>query len=397
MSSDIDALVAGHICLDIHPDLSGSGREPFEDIFLPGRLVAAGPASLSTGGAVSNTGLALHRLGIATRLAGKVGDDLFGQAICQIVAAHGPGLAEGMVVDASSSSSYTIIINYPGIDRIFLHYPGANDTFQASDVHAKVLKQARLFHFGYPPLMRSTFIHRGAQLVEIFRRAKLTGVTTSLDMAFPDPSSEAGQADWRSILNSVLPQADIFLPSAEEILFMLRRETYRELCRSAGGSDILPLITPQLLSDLGQELIAMGAKIVGLKLGYRGMYLRTTDRIRINSMGRARPSKTDEWAGRELWAPCFKVAVAGTTGSGDATIAGFLGAFLRDLPIEQALTIAVAVGACNVEAPDALSGIRTWEETLQRISASWDRQILELNAPGWQFDLPSGVWRGPCA
>jgi len=396
MSLNYDVLVAGHICLDIHPDLSGEGRESFKDSFLPGRLVVVGPASCSTGGAVSNTGLALNRLGIATRLAGKVGDDLFGQAICQIVAARGPGLADGMIVDPSASTSYSIIINYPGVDRIFLHYPGANDIFQAEDVPYRLLGQARLFHFGYPPIMRSTFVEGGAQLNEIFKRAKRTGVTTSLDMAFPDPSSEAGQADWRSILRFVLPQVDIFLPSAEEILFMLRRDTYRELCRQAGGSDILPFITPQLLSDLGQELLAMGTRMVGLKLGYRGMYLRTHERILDRSMGRAQPSRPGEWAGEELWAPCFKVAVAGTTGAGDATIAGFLGALIRGLPLEQALTLAVAVGACNVEAADALSGVRPWDETLARIAAGWGRESLELNAPGWVFDPASGLWRGPC-
>jgi sugar/nucleoside kinase (ribokinase family) len=397
MSPDFEALVAGHICLDIHPDLSGAGREPFEGIFLPGRLVAAGPVTCSTGGAVSNTGLALDRLGIAARLAGKVGNDLFGQAVRQIVAAHGPRLADGMVVDASASTSYTIIINYPGVDRIFLHYAGANDTFQAGDVPYALLEQARLFHFGYPPIMRSTFIDGGAQLAEIFRLARRTGVTTSLDMAFPDPSSEAGRADWRVILEGTLPQVDIFLPSVEEILFMLRGETYRELCRSAAGSDLLALVTPQLLSDLGRELIAMGAKIVGLKLGSRGMYLRTGGRDVINSIGRARPSDPDTWAGVELWAPCFKVAIAGTTGSGDATIAGFLAGLLRDLPVEQALTMAVAVGACNVEAADALSGIRTWEETSRRLAGGWERQALELDVPGWQFDRSSGLWRGPCA
>ena len=53
--------------------------------FAPGRLLQIGPATFSTGGPVSNTGLALHRLGIATRLMGKVGDDLLGQAA---LAAH---------------------------------------------------------------------------------------------------------------------------------------------------------------------------------------------------------------------------------------------------------------------------------------------------------------------
>jgi sugar/nucleoside kinase (ribokinase family) len=396
MSPDFEALVAGHICLDILPDLSGVGREPFEDIFQPGRLVAAGPVSFSAGGAVPNTGLALNRLGIASCLVGKVSDDLFGQAVFQIVTSHGARLDEGLVMDASTRTSYSIIINYPGVDRIFLHYPGANNTFQVGDIPYSLLNKARLFHFGYPPVMRSMFIDGGAQLTEIFHQARDTGVTTSLDMALPDPSSEAGRADWRAILKNTLPQVDIFLPSIEEILFMLRNETYRGLCRSAAGSDILPLITPQLLSDLGQELIDMGVKIVGLKLGNRGMYLRTGSRDHMGSLGRACPSDLDIWAGVELWAPCFKVNVAGTTGSGDATIAGFLAGLLRDLPVAQALTMAVAVGACNVEAPDALSGIRPWEEISRRIADGWERQPLALDAPGWQFEQSSGLWRGPC-
>lgn len=395
MTLDFEALVAGHICLDIQPDLSGIDREPFEKIFVPGRLLAAGPVSYSSGGAVSNTGLAMNRLGIATRLVGKVGDDIFGQALRKIVADHGSHLTNDLITDTSTGTSYTILINYPGVDRIFLHYPGANDTFQASDVPYDVLKQTRLFHFGYPPIMRSMFIDGGKKLEDIFHRARQAGATTSLDMAFPDPSSEAGRANWRNILESVLPEVDIFLPSAEEILFMLRREFYEEMCRNANGSDIVSLITPELLSDLAQELIGMGTKIVGIKLGDRGMYLRTCEQSQLTSMGRAQPSNPRLWAGKELWAPCFKVSVAGTTGSGDATIAGFLSALLRDLSVEQALIMAVAVGASNVEATDSLSGIRSWEDTVQRVAAGWEQQPLKLRSPGWQLNPENGFWIGP--
>ena len=94
-----DAVIAGHICLDIHPDLSGENREPFDRIFLPGRLIEAGSAAFSAGGAVSNTGLALNKLGITAHLVGKVGDDLFGQALRQILASHGGSLADGLVTD----------------------------------------------------------------------------------------------------------------------------------------------------------------------------------------------------------------------------------------------------------------------------------------------------------
>ncbi len=391
MATRYDAVVAGHICLDVIPDLSAVAGQTLETVLSPGRLTEVGRASLSTGGAVSNTGLALNKLGIPTRLMGKVGDDVLGQAVQQIVAAHAPQ-AGGMIVDKRTSSSYTIIINFPGVDRIFLHYPGANDTFCAADVDYSLLAQARLFHFGYPPIMRMMYQDDGAELVAIFRRAREAGVTTSLDMALPDPSSPAGRADWVRILTRVLPLVDIFLPSIEEILYMLRRETYDRLMQKAGKGSLIELVTPDLLSGLGRQVLDMGVKIVVLKLGERGLYLRTASRAALEQLGRGRLYHPAEWADKELWAPCFLVNVVGTTGAGDATIAGFLGAFLRHMSPEQAATMAVAVGACNVEAADALSGIRSWEETLARIAGDWDRRPMVVDAPGWQYDDETRLW-----
>jgi sugar/nucleoside kinase (ribokinase family) len=393
MLANYDAVVAGHLCLDVIPDLSGAASSAFEKIFLPGRLLEVGPATFCTGGPVSNTGLALHRLGITTQLMGKVGDDILGRAILELVSAFDPGLAAGMVVDPAAHTSYTIVINPPGVDRIFLHCAGANHTFSAADVRYDRLAPARLFHFGYPPLMKLMYSDGGQQLVEIFRRAKATGVTTSLDMALPDPASAAGKADWPAILTAVLPDVDIFLPSIEEIIFMLRRATYDELCQIAGSPNFLPLLTPELLSDLGQQLLDMGVKIVCLKLGDRGLYLRTADQATLTGLGRLRPSNLAAWANQELWTACFQTQVVGTAGSGDATIAGFLSALLRDFLPEAAVTAAVAVGACNVEAADTLSGIRPWDETLARVAAGWPRHPLTLSAPGWRFDQTHHLWR----
>lgn len=392
MAQTFSAVVAGHLCLDVIPDLSGATHNRFENMFLPGRLVQVGPVTFSTGGPVSNTGLALHKLGISTRLMGKVGDDLFGQAIQQLIRGFHPNLTDGMIVDPSVSSSYTVVISPPGVDRMFLHCPGANDTFSVNDVRYNVVAQARLFHFGYPPIMRSMFADGGEQLAEIFRRAKDTGVTTSLDMALPDPASEAGRANWTAILKKTLPYVDIFLPSIEEILFMLRRNTYDDLCTAMGSPNFLPLITPDLLSDLSRQLMDMGAKIVCLKLGDRGLYLRTANRPAIEAAGRACPANPAAWANIELWTACFQAKLVGTTGSGDATIAGFLSALLREMSPAQAATAAVAVGGCNVEAADTLSGVRPWEETMARVSAGWPKYHLELNAAGWQFDAGNQLW-----
>src|SRR5207248_8713393 len=107
-----EVVVAGHICLDVIPTLAGNtGTTARATWFLPGQTIEAGPAIFATGGAVSNTGLALHKLGVSTRLMGKVGADLFGQAILQIVASHGPGLADGMVIADGEFSSYSIILS----------------------------------------------------------------------------------------------------------------------------------------------------------------------------------------------------------------------------------------------------------------------------------------------
>ena len=56
---EYDAVVAGHICLDITPEFTTGGKA-VGDILRPGRLVSVGPATVSTGGAVSNTGLTLR-------------------------------------------------------------------------------------------------------------------------------------------------------------------------------------------------------------------------------------------------------------------------------------------------------------------------------------------------
>ena len=95
-----------------------------------------------------------------------------------------------------------------------------------------------------------------------------------------------------------------------------------------------------------------------------------------------------------MWAPAFRVEEVGATGAGDASIAGFLSALLRELSPEEAIVAATAVGACNVEAADGISGIRPWPETLERVASGWPRRDLRLEAPGWQFDEKQQLWFG---
>lgn len=383
-------VVAGHICVDIIPAWH-QAIESLAVIFKPGHLNEVGPALVSTGGAVSNTGIALHRLGVPVRMMGKVGPDLFGRAILDVIRGYDAALIEGMIVDPAADSSYTLVINPPGVDRIFLHNPGANRTFGAADVDLDKVRGAQIFHFGYPPLMQQMYLDDGAELATLLRAVQALGVTTSLDMAQPDPTAEAGRVDWRRVLARVLPHVDIFAPSLDETIFMLDRNLYDTIQRGAAAR------TPDsaLLHRMAQEALDMGAAVVALKLSDMGLYLRTTpDARRLAAAGAALAAQMEGWRGRELLTPCYAVDVAGTTGAGDCTIAGLLTSLLHGRPADRAILDATAVGAASVESPDATGGVPSWEAVQARMAANWPKHPLRINAGGWRMD-PAHIWRSP--
>ena len=106
-----------------------------------------------------------------------------------------------MILSDQEKTSYSVVLAIPGIDRIFLHDPGANVTFSGSDLDFEAIKGADLFHFGYPTLMRRMYQNQGEELARMFRRIKEGGTAISLDMAAIDPSSEAagrtGKGFWK--------------------------------------------------------------------------------------------------------------------------------------------------------------------------------------------------------
>ena len=143
------------------------------------------------------------------------------------------------------------------------------------DICYDLVAQARVFHFGYPSLMDRLHAEGGRELASMIRRAKETGVTTSLDLTLPDLAGPSGRADWRTILAHTLPDVDLFLPSVEELIFMLRPERFKELTVRTGAADLLQAVTAAEIVSLARETLSMGAKIVLLKLGTSGTYLRT--------------------------------------------------------------------------------------------------------------------------
>ncbi|MFW6457068.1 MAG: carbohydrate kinase family protein [Planctomycetota bacterium] len=364
-TTPIDVIVAGHICLDITPDFSSVTGSSVGEVLRPGKLLEVGAPTISTGGAVSNTGLALRRLGLNVSLMGRCGTDQLGDMLLDVLAEEAPGAGDGMSVSDNAQTSYSVVLAIPGIDRIFLHCPGCNDTFGPGDIDSTLLSRARILHFGYPPLMRRMYESEGKELERILHNASNAGTATSLDMALPDPDSDAGRADWPSILSRILPHTDVFLPSLEELLFMLDRSRFQALSESAGG--ITDNFLPEDVRRAAGQCLEMGARIVVVKCGHVGAYLRTREQPGEvkNCLG-----SPDDWRAVEIFEPTCQVkTVASATGAGDSSISGFLAAMLRGEDPRWCMASLATVGAQNLSAIDAVSGVRSWEETVRHIEA----------------------------
>lgn len=364
-----EAISAGHINIDLTPELFPDAQDAAK-LFVPGRLIRAGRCLFSLGGSVGNTGAALSRLGVRTALAGRIGDDELGEMTRNLLreahldAAH-------LHVAPGESSSYSVVLAPVGLDRIFLHNPGANDRFSAADVDFEALRGATLFHLGYPTAMRHMAEEGGAALAEMLRRARETGMTTSLDFSYPD--AEMIQFDWREILARALPHADMVFPSFEEWMMMLHPARYARMRRQ--HADVLGQLNLDELSRLGAELIHMGAAVAAIKCGTRGFYLRTANAARLRAMGAPLPGNPDEWAEREYFSHVYRVeTVKSATGAGDTSIAGFLSAFLRGLPPADCLNAACAVGALCVTDYSGTGAIRPLDEVLEMVRQGWKKR-----------------------
>ena len=366
-------IAAGHICLDITPVFPATAPGRLEDVLAPGKLVEVKEADVHTGGSVANTGLAMKRLGAEVTLMGKIGRDAFGEMILNLLKPY--GAEAGMLVSDTLSTSYSVVIAAPGIDRIFLHNPGANNAFLAEDVPEDYLGDVSLFHFGYPPLMKAMYEKDGAELLKLMKRMKAAGIATSLDMAAVDASSEAGRAHWAKILEQVLPYVDFFVPSVEELCFMLDRRRFEEWQRRAQGGDITECLGVDAdIRPLADRCMELGAKVLLIKCGAPGIYYRTAGEDTLRKIGEDVMPEPEKWADREGFERSYvPEKIVSGTGAGDTSIAAFLTAVLEGCSLEESLHLAAATGACCVAAYDALSGLKSFDELREKLKNGWQK------------------------
>ena len=361
-SQPIDAVVAGYLGVDLTPGFSATrAAVPFAELFRPGKLIETEGLNVSLGGVVANTGLAMLRFGQRVELMGCVGNDALGDlAVARLAQA---GVSRGIRRTAKAGTAYGFVIAPPGMDRLFLEDPGCNRCFTAEDIDYDLVRQSRLFHFGYPPLIQALWTNGGAELQKLLRRVRELGVVTSLDMTLPDADSPAGKADWVAILAATLPVVDIFVPSIEELLFMLDAKLYARCLSESAGGDMIAIIPPEIYERLADRVLALGVKVLLIKAGPRGAYLRTGNLATFSLADRAGCPHGSWLAPLPVEAGRF----CNACGAGDCAVAGFLAALLNGANVKTAGRYAMLAGRDNLYGPDAVSGLRDWAQMIRLV------------------------------
>lgn len=383
-----EVIIAGHICLDILPVFSSQYKLNSLKIFSPGALTNMDGVIIAPAGAVPNVGISLARLGQKCRLIGKVGNDFFGKAIKEYLKNY--NILSDLKEDAESKTSYTIVIAPPGIDRTFFHDPGANNFFSSDDINYETLDNCKLFHFGYPPLMKKMYENGGYELLKIFKKIKSKRIITSLDLAYIEPESNSGQVDWYNILKRVLPCTDIFMPSLEEITFVLNMRMFASLKNDS--KNIIEHLNIDFLHEYSDILLAMGVKIVAIKCGSKGFYIRTASKEALGKLENV-PINLDNWANREFLSEAYMVSdIKSTTGAGDVSIAGFLVSFLRGVSIEDAVRNAQYLAAKSIQSYSVYDEVEAFENIPSKEKINLPPKSLLLPDSDWKFDINNMVW-----
>ncbi|MDP6609535.1 MAG: carbohydrate kinase family protein [Vicinamibacterales bacterium] len=271
----------------------------------------------STGGAPSNVGRALGKLGIGVEAVGCVGADPAGRWIVDALRTAGVGTGGVQVVE-DGTSGISMILVAPDGERTVYCYPGVNDRFDADDVEPS--SDWRICHVGYPSLMPRC---RGVRLARLFERLRSQGIVTSLDTTWS--MAEVPLDD----VEAALPHTDILTPNLGEA---------EQLAGTAPGSG--------RAEALAQFLLDRGVGTVVITRGPEGVYLATgTGRERSTPSGVALPPP-----GLSIHVPAYETrGILNTTGAGDTFGAGFLAGLTRGIDPEVALKVGALAAALHIE------------------------------------------------
>jgi sugar/nucleoside kinase (ribokinase family) len=172
-----------------------------------GELLVSGDFLLEAGGCAANVAVVLSKLGVGSRVVGRVGRDAFGDFVCAALAGHGIDVSFIGRSDTIGTSK-TVILPVAGEDRRYIHTLGANADLTARDFGPGAMSGVDVVYLGGYLVLPG--LPPGA-VTALFESAHRAGARTLLDVVLPG-GTEASMDDLRAIL----PSVDFFLPNRDE-------------------------------------------------------------------------------------------------------------------------------------------------------------------------------------
>jgi fructokinase len=270
----MDVVCLGEVLMDMFP--AEIGRS----------LVNVSSFHPKPGGAPANVSVAASRLGSESAFIGKVGEDIFGHFLEDILKREGVNTL-GMRYDPKARTTLVFIAmpDEHSAEFVFYRNPGADMLLSPEDLNHEILEGTSAFHFGSISLIEEPSRSATMKAIEI---ASAAGALISFDVNYRPTLWESEEEAYERVLTTV-PHVNLLKVNETELTLLT-------------GSDDLESATGTLL-DLGPDLCVV-------TIGTKGSFFST---------------KTDS-----EFVPGFEVATVDSIGCGDAFIAGTLTQLVRE-------------------------------------------------------------------
>lgn len=279
---------------------------------MPGETLLGYSFTTTPGGKGANQAVAVARLGMTTRMVGRVGHDSFGQELLSSLQMAGVD-TQAVLVDEACTSGVAMIAVDDRSENHIIVIPGANGKVDETDVDrlSQLLTNASglLLQLEIPLVAVQTAV----------KAAKQAGAKVILD---PAPAIVDLPAE-------LYAQVDVITPNAIEAEQLVG----------------FPVNTPAQMTQAARILHQRGVETVVIKRGAEGVFCSTPN--------------------TSFLVPAFPVQAVDTVAAGDAFNGGFAVALAEGHSLQAAIVWGAAAGALSVTKAGAQSSLpdRTAFET----------------------------------
>ena len=294
--------------------------------------------SYGIGGCVSNTAVGVKKLdpSIEVKSIGLTGKDGKGRFMKEKLTELGIDTSLIQETEKEVTSFSDVMTVKETGERTFFHNRGACRLFDESCMHLDTL-DAELVLLGYGGLldaMNAPDEEFGTALARTFHDMKQKGIATAMDVASMKDQEEMHR---------------LIVPSLKYVDYLIVNEIESGMIAGIAPRDDKGELIPGALEEICRRIMSFGVGKCCV--------------VHAPEIGCAVDSDGKYYEEPSLKLP--KGYIVGAVGAGDAFCAGILYSIYKRLPVQEALKIGASSAAANLSAPDAVSGLRSIEETME--------------------------------